>query len=139
MLSGLDHLVVTVTDIPRAVDFYTRVLGLETRYRDAERVDLMLGDVALRLHLDDNSVSPRAATPSAGSLDLCFRSARPLDEIQQHLEALSVPIDLGPVPRDGAQGPIESLYLRDPDGNLLEICRPARLTHSDAPSHDSTA
>ncbi|GGX92071.1 ring-cleaving dioxygenase [Litchfieldella qijiaojingensis] len=126
MLSGLDHLVVTVTDIPRTVDFYTRVLGLEARYRDAERVDLMLGDLALRLHQINTPVSPKAATPTPGSLDLCFRSVLPLEEIQRHLEALAVPVELGPVAREGALGPIESLYLRDPDGNLLEICRPAR-------------
>lgn len=126
MLSGLDHLVVTVTDIPRAVDFYTRVLGLETRYRDAERVDLMLDGLALRLHQANTPVSPKATTPTPGSLDLCFRSVLPLEEIQRHLEALAVPVELGPVAREGALGPIESLYLRDPDGNLLEICRPAR-------------
>ncbi|EPC02668.1 virulence protein [Litchfieldella anticariensis FP35 = DSM 16096] len=126
MLSGLDHLVVTVTDIPRAVDFYTRVLGLETRYRDAERVDLMLDGLALRLHQADTPVSPKATTPTPGSLDLCFRSVLPLEEIQRHLEALAVSVELGPVTREGALGPIESLYLRDPDGNLLEICRPTR-------------
>ncbi|MFC3282281.1 VOC family protein [Litchfieldella rifensis] len=126
MLSGLDHLVVTVTDIPRAVDFYTRVLGLEARYRDAERVDLLLGDLALRLHQTDTPVSPKAASPTPGSLDLCFHSLLPLAEVTQHLEALAVPVELGPVARQGASGTIESLYLRDPDGNLLEICRPAR-------------
>ncbi len=126
MLSGLDHLVITVTDISRAVDFYTRVLGLEVRYRDRERVDLMLGDVALRLHWTATDVTPRAATPTPGSLDLCLRSLLPLDEIQRHLEALDVEVELGPVFRQGANGEISSLYLRDPDGNLLEISRPAR-------------
>lgn len=126
MLTDLDHLVVTVTDIPQAVDFYTRVLGLEARYRDAERVDLILGDMALRLHRDDTPTSPKAAHPLPGSLDLCFRSALPLDEIQDHLSALQIPVEEGPVARQGAAGPIVSLYLRDPDGNLIEICRPDR-------------
>ncbi|MFY0990002.1 VOC family protein [Halomonas sp. C05BenzN] len=126
MLSGLDHLVITVTDISRAVDFYSRVLGLDVRYRDRERVDLMLGDLALRLHWTDTDVSPRAATPTPGSLDLCLRSLLPLDEVKRHLEALDVEVELGPVPRQGATGEIESLYLRDPDGNLLEISRPHR-------------
>lgn len=126
MLLGLDHLVVTVTDIPRAVDFYTRVLGLETRYRDAERVDLMLDDMALRLRYSDTPVSLKAAQPTSGSLDLCVRSVLPLDEVQAHLEALQIPIETGPVSRQGANGPITSLYLRDPDGNLIEICRPQR-------------
>ncbi|MBB3141286.1 VOC family protein [Halomonas organivorans] len=126
MLSGLDHLVITVTDISRAVDFYTRVLGLDVRYRDRERVDLMLGDMALRLHWTATDIQPRAATPTPGSLDLCLRSQLPLDEVQRHLEALSVEVELGPVSRQGATGELESLYLRDPDGNLLEISRPKR-------------
>ncbi|WP_136247792.1 VOC family protein [Halomonas borealis] len=126
MLSGLDHLVITVTDISRAVDFYTRVLGLDVRYRDQERVDLMLGDMALRLHWTTTDIQPRAATPTPGSLDLCLRSLLPLDEVLQHLEALSIEVELGPVSRQGANGAIESLYLRDPDGNLLEISRPRR-------------
>lgn len=126
MLSGLDHLVITVTDIPRAVDFYSRVLGLEVRYRDRDRVDLMLGDLALRLHWTDSDVTPRAATPTPGSLDLCLRSLLPLDEVKRHLEALEVEVELGPVTRQGATGEIASLYLRDPDGNLLEISRPLK-------------
>ncbi|MGQ7247978.1 VOC family protein [Halomonas sp. V046] len=126
MLSGLDHLVITVTDISRAVDFYSRVLGLDVRYRDGERVDLMLGDTALRLHWTATDIQPRAATPTPGSLDICLRSQLPLDEVQRHLTALSVDIELGPVPRQGASGQIESLYLRDPDGNLIEISRPLK-------------
>lgn len=126
MLSGLDHLVITVTDISRAVDFYSRVLGLEVRYRDRERVDLMLGDVALRLHWTATDIQPRAATPTPGSLDLCLRSLLPLDEVQRHLEALDVEVELGPVVRQGAIGLLDSLYLRDPDGNLIEISRPRR-------------
>lgn len=124
MLAGLDHLVVTVTDMGRAVDFYSRVLGLDVRYRDAQRVDLMLGDTALRLHQTDTDIAPISATPTPGSLDLCLRCQLPLDEFMDHLKALSVTIELGPVERQGATGAIESVYLRDPDGNLLEICRP---------------
>lgn len=126
MLSGLDHLVITVTDIARAVDFYSRVLGLEVRYRDRERVDLMLGDVALRLHWTATDIEPRAATPTPGSLDLCLRSLLPLNEVRRHLDALAIEVELGPVTRQGATGLIESLYLRDPDGNLLEISRPLK-------------
>lgn len=126
MLSGLDHLVVTVTDIGRAVDFYSRVLGLDVRYRDVQRVDLMMGDTALRLHQTDTDIAPVSVTPTPGSLDLCLRCRLPLDEFKQHLEALGVDVELGPVDRQGANGPIVSLYLRDPDGNLLEISRPAK-------------
>jgi extradiol dioxygenase family protein len=73
-------------------------------------------------------VSPKAATPTPGSLDICLRSQLPLGEIQRHLEALDVELELGPVIRQGAIGEIESLYLRDPDGNLLEISRPLKQT-----------
>ncbi|HIX61693.1 MAG TPA: VOC family protein [Candidatus Halomonas stercoripullorum] len=128
MLSGLDHLVITVTDISRAVDFYSRVLGLEVRYRDRERVDLMLDDIALRLHWTATDIEPRAATPTPGSLDICLRSLLPLDEVRRHLDALDIEVELGPVTRQGATGLIESLYLRDPDGNLLEISRPLKDT-----------
>lgn len=93
MLSGLDHLVVTVTDVGRAVDFYSRVLGLDVRYRDAQRVDLMLGETALRLHQTDTDIAPISATPTPGSLDLCLRCRLPLTEFQQHLEALGVEIE----------------------------------------------
>nr|WP_298410410.1 VOC family protein [uncultured Halomonas sp.] len=126
MLTGLDHLVVTVTDIGRAVDFYTRVLGLEARYQEAERVDLVMGDMALRLHRTDTPSSPKASYPTPGSIDLCVRSVLPLQEVQAHLDTLQIPVEEGPVPRRGVQGPITSLYLRDPDGNLIEICRPLR-------------
>lgn len=126
MLTGLDHLVVTVNDIPRAVDFYTRVLGLEARYRDKGRVDLILGDLALRLHQGDTPVSLKAAHPTPGSIDLCFKSVLSLDEVLNHLVALQIPVEEGPVSRQGASGPITSLYLRDPDGNLIEICRAER-------------
>lgn len=126
MLTGPDHLVVTVADIPVAVDFYTRVLGLEARYRDNERVDLMLGDMALRLHQLETPVNPKTTHPTPGSLDLCVRSVLPLEEVQAHLRALQIPIEVGPVSRQGANGPIVSLYLRDPDGNLIEISRPER-------------
>lgn len=127
MLIGLDHLIVTVSDIDASVDFYTRVLGLEARYQDTQRIDLVLGDIALRLHQRDTPASPKAHRPTPGSLDICFRSILPLEEVQSHLEALQIPVELGPTPRQGANGAILSLYLRDPDDNLIEICRPNRL------------
>ncbi len=86
----------------------------------------MLGDMALRLHQADTASSPKAVRPTPGSIDLCVRSVLPLEEMQAHLDTLQIPIEEGPVPRRGVQGPITSLYLRDPDGNLIEICRPHR-------------
>ena len=86
----------------------------------------MLGDTALRLHQTDTDIEPISATPTPGGLDLCLRCQLPLDEFKQHLDVLGIEVELGPVARQGANGAIESVYLRDPDGNLLEICRPAR-------------
>ncbi|GKW50280.1 VOC family protein [Halomonas sp. NCCP-2165] len=125
MLAALDHLLIPVSDLPRAVDFYSRVLGLDVRYRDAGRVDLLLDGLALRLLDPARATDLQAATPTPGSQALCLRSRLPLDEIRRHLDALGIPLEQGPVSGLGAAGPIEALYLRDPEGNLLEICRPA--------------
>jgi catechol 2,3-dioxygenase-like lactoylglutathione lyase family enzyme len=102
------------------------------RYRDRERVDLILGDLALRLHWTATDIEPRAATPTPGSIDICLRSLLPLDEVARHLEALEVEVELGPVERQGATGLLESVYLRDPDGNLIEISRPLRQAATEA-------
>lgn len=124
MLAALDHLLIPVSDLPRAVDFYSRVLGLDVRYRDAGRVDLLLDGLALRLLDPAQATDLQAATPTPGSQALCLRSRLPLDEVCRHLDVLGIPLEQGPVPGLGASGPIEALYLRDPEGNLLEICRP---------------
>ncbi|MCK0768473.1 VOC family protein [Chromohalobacter sp. TMW 2.2308] len=121
MLNAIDHLVVNVTDLERSIDFYTRVLGLEARYHDATRTDLYLDDFALRLHAPQaTSGNPHTVPP--GRQALGFRSALPLAEVKTHLEVLGVPLDKGP----DEQQPTETLHVRDPDGNLIEISRPRR-------------
>ncbi|WP_192035040.1 VOC family protein [Halomonas sp. YLGW01] len=126
MLSALDHLVIYVDDLPRAVDFYSRVLGMDAKEQDAGHADLHLGTLTLRLQHPDSPATPRAAAPAIGGMELSFSSRLPLDEVERHLAALSVPVELGPVAREGGKGPVDSLYLRDPEGNLLEINRPRR-------------
>lgn len=111
----------TVADIEESVLFYRRVLGLsEVRSADG-RVALAFGRQKINLHPAGSTIEPRALRPTPGSADLCFVSSLPIDKIIYHLRACDVPIACGPVARVGAIGPMTSVYLRDPDGNLLEL------------------
>jgi catechol 2,3-dioxygenase-like lactoylglutathione lyase family enzyme len=125
-VAALDHLVLTVADIARTCDFYSRALGMRVVRFGEGRVALHFGREKINLHQVDRTFEPKAAAPTAGSGDLCFLLAGTLDAAIAHLGALRLPIELGPVERTGAQGPIRSIYLRDPDGNLLELAEPLR-------------
>jgi len=124
-VNSLDHLVLTVSDLNRTVDFYARVLGCEARsFTGADgvaRQALQFGTQKINLHLSGAEISPHARRPTPGSADLCFLSAVPLERWQDHLRAREVPTLSGIVARSGAAGPIRSIYLADPDGNLIEI------------------
>ncbi len=120
-LGGLDHLVLTVTDIDRTCKFYEHVLGMKPVVFDDNRRALTFGSQKINLHEVGREFEPKAAAPTPGSADLCFLTRTPLKEVIEHLRASGVPVEEGPVRRTGARGPIESIYLRDPDGNLLEI------------------
>ena len=124
-IDRLDHLVLTVRDLDAARDFYTRVLGMEaqtfTGSDGQSRHALRFGRQKLNLHAAGREFEPKAAAPAPGTADLCFVTETPLAEVMAHLEACGVPLLLPPSPRTGALGPIESVYLRDPDGNLIEI------------------
>lgn len=120
-IDRLDHLVLTVHDIAATCDFYSRVLGMEVVTFGANRKALRFGQQKINLHEAGHEFEPKAAQPAPGSADLCFISSDPLDAIIAHLHANHVPIIEGPVQRTGATGTIESVYLRDPDGNLIEI------------------
>ena len=120
-VSSLDHLVLTVADPVTTVDFYTRVLGMEARRFGEGRQALHFGNQKINLHPADAPIRPHANNPTAGSADLCFLTGTPLADWQAHLAAEGVEIEEGPVDRTGATGPIRSLYIRDPDGNLIEI------------------
>ncbi len=120
-IDRIDHLVLTVRNIAATLDFYGRVLGMtETRFGEG-RVALCFGRQKINLHEAGAEFEPKAETPTPGSCDLCLISATPLDEARRHLSAQGVVIEQGPVARGGAMGPIQSLYIRDPDGNLIEI------------------
>ena len=123
-ISHLDHLVLTVADLDATVDFYVRVLGMRPVSFGEGRKALAFGNQKINLHQAGREFEPKAERPTSGSADLCFIVATPLDDVIAHLEAQSVSIIEGPVNRTGATGPIRSVYLRDPDQNLIELSNP---------------
>ena len=126
MISHIDHLVLTTNNVDTCVDFYTRVLGMTLDIfiggtPPVERKALKFGLQKINLHIKGGEFEPKAGYPTPGSLDLCFISTLPLQEVMDRVLDSQWPIIEGPVMRTGATGPIRSIYLRDPDGNLIEI------------------
>lgn len=120
-LKELDHLVLTVASIEATCVFYRDVLGCEVITFGEGRKALVFGAQKFNLHEVGHEFLPNARVACAGSADLCLITENPLDEVQDALNAAGVPIEEGPVPRTGASGPLLSLYIRDPDGNLIEL------------------
>lgn len=120
-LDRLDHLVLTVRDIDATVGFYTRVLGMEPAAFGQGRRALLFGGSKINLHPYGKEFLPKSAAPTPGSADLCFTTGTPMKDILAQLDAQGVEVEEGPVRRTGARGPLLSVYVRDPDGNLLEI------------------
>ena len=120
-ITRLDHLVLTVADLEATVDFYTRALGMTVRAFGGGRLALRFGDQKINLHEAGREFEPKARLATPGSGDLCFVVEQPLAEWQEHLADLGVSLVAGPVRRDGALGPMTSIYVRDPDGNLVEL------------------
>ncbi|MDH4612542.1 VOC family protein [Pseudomonas sp. BN102] len=123
MLERLDHLVLTVADIPRTLDFYQRVLGMRHETFGNSRHALAFGQQKFNLHQAGKEFEPKAAQPMPGAIDLCLITRWPLERVLEHLAEQGVEVEEGPVMRTGALGPIESVYFRDPDGNLIEVSR----------------
>lgn len=121
IIQGLDHLVLTVADIEATVGFYVRTLGFRRVDTGDGRTALAFAEQKINLHAADSAILPRAAHPHPGSADLCFVTAATLDGVLVHLADCGVEPVGGPVRRIGALGPMTSVYIRDPDGNLLEI------------------
>jgi len=120
-IARLDHLVLTVGDIERTVDFYRRVMGMEKVTFRGGRIALGFGDQKINLHESGREFEPKAAQAQPGSADLCFILDTSVDEAVEQLNDLGVDIVAGPVDRTGAAGKILSVYFRDPDGNLIEV------------------
>ena len=116
----LDHLVLTVANLEASIDFYTRVLGFEAVELNG-RWALTFGQQKINLHQADHPFTPHAKAPTPGSADLCFVTKSDPEATIAHLKSLNIPIDAGPIDRNGALGPMVSVYIRDPDGNLLEV------------------
>jgi catechol 2,3-dioxygenase-like lactoylglutathione lyase family enzyme len=122
----LDHLVLTVADITATARFYERALGLQYEFfRGPEgqpRHALRFGQQKINLQDATTETPTKARVPTQGAGDFCLVAAVPLDAVIAHLGAEGIAIEAGPVPRTGALGPMRSVYFRDPDGNLVEVC-----------------
>jgi catechol 2,3-dioxygenase-like lactoylglutathione lyase family enzyme len=128
MIDHIDHIVLTTRDKDACIRFYTDVLGMKLeRFRTPteERLALKFGTQKINLHEWGKEFEPRAHVAVPGSLDLCFIAAVPLDEVIRRLQDRNVPIIEGPVAKTGAVSKLRSVYVRDPDLNLIEISQPA--------------
>lgn len=118
---SIDHLVLTVASLDVTVDFYTRVLGMTAEtFGPDNRTALRFGQQKINLHVAGREFEPKAEKPTPGSGDLCF-IVEDLDAVRRTLAKENVAILHGPGSRTGAMGPIRSIYVRDPDGNLIEL------------------
>lgn len=126
MIDHLDHLVLTTAHEQECVDFYTRVLGMRLESfvggtPPVERKAFKFGNQKINLHIKGKEFEPKACLPTPGSLDLCFIASDPLEKVIERLAKHNWPIVEGPVVRTGATQKINSVYVRDPDQNLIEI------------------
>jgi catechol 2,3-dioxygenase-like lactoylglutathione lyase family enzyme len=117
----LDHVVLTVADVDRTAAWYRDVLGLTVETFGEGRTALRFGDQKLNLHAAGHEIEPHARTPTVGSADFCLVLDGPIEEAIRSLRETGVEIELGPTERAGAVGALISIYVRDPDGNLVEL------------------
>ena len=120
-IDRIDHIVVTAWDVDRTIAFYQRVLGMEPITFAGGRRGLAFGRQKINLHPAGREFEPKALKPTPGAVDLCLIASTPLAEVVEHMKSCGVAIAEGPVQRTGALGPMQSVYIRDPDGNLIEV------------------
>lgn len=120
-ISHLDHLVLTVADIEATCRFYQEILGMEIQTFANNRKALKFGQQKINLHQKGNEFEPKATHPTPGSADFCFITGTPIREVKEELINKNIPLLESEVKRTGANGPIISVYFRDPDGNLIEV------------------
>jgi len=125
VIDRIDHLVLTVRDLEAALGFYTRVIGARVvpPYKGMGPTAVAFGRQKINLHVAGHEFEPKATLPTVGSGDFCLITEQPIAEIVGHLAACGVAVEVGPVPRLGALGPMISVYFRDPDGNLVEVAK----------------
>jgi catechol 2,3-dioxygenase-like lactoylglutathione lyase family enzyme len=124
-VEAIDHVVLTVRDLSVMVDFYELVLGMEPIAFAGGRRALRFGDQKINLHEVGSEHLPNARNADSGTADLCLLTSIPLDDVAARLGALGVEIEEGPAAADGALGELRSIWLRDPDGNLIELANRA--------------
>ncbi|BFH65338.1 VOC family protein [Paenibacillus azoreducens] len=120
-IESLDHLVLTVKSIDKTIDFYRKALNMEVVEFGDNRKALLFGRQKFNLHEVGKEFEPKARKPVPGSADFCLITKAPIEQVVRHFEGIGVPIEEGPVLRTGAVGRIISVYVRDPDGNLVEV------------------
>jgi len=123
VVASIDHVVLTVADIAATEDFYSRALGMRVEIVEGQHA-LHFGGQKFNLHQAGREFEPKARKPAAGSADFCLIIDTRLADAVAHLKREGIAIEVGPVERTGAIGPIRSIYLRDPDGNLVELANP---------------
>jgi len=128
MIKSIDHIVLTTRDLEKCVAFYVEVLGMRLENYGAGRIAFRFGDQKFNVHPPGFDASIKARTPTPGSLDLCFLADCPLEDVIARLKKHGIAIEEGPSVRTGARFPIQSVYVRDPDDNLIEISVPAEKT-----------
>jgi catechol 2,3-dioxygenase-like lactoylglutathione lyase family enzyme len=127
-ITNIDHIVLTVKNINKTVQFYESVLGMVGESFGEGRIALKFGNQKINLHEQGNEFEPRANKPTPGSEDLCFLTNSKLEVVMKHVISKGVKIIEGPVARTGATGPIISFYFRDPDQNLIEVANIVKNT-----------
>jgi len=125
VIDAIDHVVLTTRDEVKCIAFYTGALGMTLERFGNNRLALRFGKQKINVHPPGATIGLKARTPTPGSLDLCFLASVPLDAVIARLREHGVEIIAGPSIRAGALGPIRSVYVRDPDDNLVEISEPA--------------
>ncbi|EFT1095941.1 VOC family protein [Salmonella enterica] len=121
IIDRIDHLVLTVSDISTTIRFYEEVLGFSAVTFKQNRKALIFGAQKINLHQQEMEFEPKASRPTPGSADLCFITSTPINDVVSEILLAGISIIEGPVERTGATGEIMSIYIRDPDGNLIEI------------------
>ncbi len=126
-LDKIDHVVITVKDLNKTIDFYTNILGMKLEKSSSSsknnqiRYAVSFGSQKINIHEEKKPLKPNAFNPSSGSMDICFISHNKINDWMHHLEKKGINVEIGPEKKTGALGPILSIYIRDPDFNLIEI------------------